>query len=91
MIPPVTGNGMSLAFESAQLVVEPLAAFSRGEISWAQARQIIARACDENFSRRLRWANWLQRFLLSSALPNPIKGFAARSDWFWRFAFERTR
>jgi flavin-dependent dehydrogenase len=91
MIPPVTGNGMSLAFESAQLAAEPLAAFSRDEISWAQARQKIARACDENFSRRLHWANWLQRFLLSSSLPNPIKSFAARSDWFWRFAFERTR
>ncbi len=91
MIPPVTGNGMSLAFESAQLAVEPLAAFSRGEISWAQSREKIARACDESFSRRLRWANWIQRFLLSSSLPNPMKNFAARSDWFWRFAFERTR
>jgi flavin-dependent dehydrogenase len=91
MIPPVTGNGMSLAFESAQLAVEPLAAFSRGEISWAQSRQKIVQSCDENFSRRLRWANWLQRFLLSSSLPNPIKIFAARSGWFWRFAFERTR
>jgi flavin-dependent dehydrogenase len=91
MIPPVTGNGMSLAFESAQLAVEPLAAFSRGKISWNEAREKIARECDETFSRRLRWANWLQRFLLSSSLPNPIKIFAARSDWFQRFAFERTR
>ncbi len=91
MIQPVTGNGMSLAFESAQLAVEPLAAFSRGEMSWAQAREKIARACDESFSRRLRWANRLQQFLLSSSLPNQIKSFAGRSDWFWRFAFERTR
>jgi 2-polyprenyl-6-methoxyphenol hydroxylase-like FAD-dependent oxidoreductase len=91
MIPPVTGNGMSLAFESAQLAAGPLAAFSRGEMSWAQAREKIARTCDENFSRRLRWANRLQQFLLSSSLPNPIKSFAARNDWFWRFAFERTR
>ena len=91
MIPPVTGNGMSLAFESAQLAVEPLAAFSRGEKSWAQAQEKIACACDENFSRRLRWANWLQRFLLSSSLPDSAKNFAARNDWFWRFAFERTR
>jgi len=91
MIPPITGNGMSLAFESAQLAVRPLAAYSRGEISWAQARQQIAHACDESFSRRLRWAKWLQQFLLSSSLPDSIKSFAARSDWFWRFAFERTR
>ena len=31
MIPPVTGNGMSMAFESAELAVAPLAAWSRGE------------------------------------------------------------
>ena len=91
MIPPVTGNGMSLAFESAQLAAGPLAAFSRGEISWAQSREKIAHDCDKKFSRRLRWANRLQRFLLSSSLPNPLKNFAAHSDWFWRFAFERTR
>jgi flavin-dependent dehydrogenase len=91
MIPPVTGNGMSLAFESAQIAAGPLAAYSRGEISWAQARQKIARACDESFSRRLRWANWLQRFLLSTSLPDPMRNFAARNGWFWRFAFERTR
>jgi len=91
MIPPVTGNGMSLAFESAQIAVEPLAAYNRGEISWALAQHAIARTCDENFSSRLRWANWLQRFMLSPSLPNPMNNFAARNDWFWRFAFERTR
>ena len=30
MIPPVTGNGMSMAFESAELAIAPLAAWSRG-------------------------------------------------------------
>src|SRR5207302_9370024 len=29
MIPPVTGNGMSMAFESAEIAIEPLAAYSR--------------------------------------------------------------
>src|SRR5262245_25998075 len=32
MIPPVAGNGMSMAFESAELAVNPLAAYSRGEM-----------------------------------------------------------
>ena len=91
MIPPVTGNGMSMAFESAELAVAPLAAWSRGEISWAAARQQIARACDEQFSRRLRWAHWLQRLVLTPALQNPLTFLAARSDSFWRMAFERTR
>ena len=91
MIPPVTGNGMSLALESAQIATGPLAAFSRGECSWAQARGKIARTCDKHFSSRLRWANWLQGFLLSPSLPNPIKSFAARNGWFCRLVFEKTR
>jgi flavin-dependent dehydrogenase len=91
LIPPVTGNGMSMAFESAELAVEPLAAWSRGEISWPAARQKIARACDKQFSRRLRWTKWLQHCLLTPALQNPILALAGRSDWFWRTAFERTR
>ncbi len=91
MIPPVTGNGMSMAFESAELAVEPLVAWSRGEISWAVAQKQIARACDATFARRLAWAQWLQRGLLTPALQNPLMTLASRSDWFWRLAFERTR
>ena len=91
MIPPVTGNGMSLAFESAQLAVEPLADFSRGEISWAQARQKIARACDENFSRRLRWANWLQRLMFSPLLRTRPGSFIFQSKTVWGMMFAQTR
>jgi flavin-dependent dehydrogenase len=91
MIPPVTGNGMSMAFESAELAIAPLAAWSRGEMSWNEARQKIARDCDEIFARRLAWAKWLQRIILMPALQNPFIAFADRSDWFWRMAFERTR
>jgi 2-polyprenyl-6-methoxyphenol hydroxylase-like FAD-dependent oxidoreductase len=91
MIPPVTGNGMSMAFESAELAAAPLTAWSRGEISWDEARQKIARDCDAVFARRLAWAKWLQRILLTPALQNPLVMLAARSDWPWRLAFGRTR
>ncbi len=91
MIPPVTGNGMSMAFESAEFAITPLAAWSHGEISWSATQQKIARACDKQFSRRLRWAKWPHFFLLMPALQNPLITLAARSDWFWRLAFERTR
>ena len=91
MIPPVTGNGMSMAFESAELAIEPLAAWSRGEISWAGAQQHIARQCDATFAGRLAWAKWLQRAMLTPALQNPLITLAAHSEWFWRTAFERTR
>lgn len=41
MIPPVTGNGMSMAFESAELALAPLAGWSRGVLSWTEARKKI--------------------------------------------------
>jgi 2-polyprenyl-6-methoxyphenol hydroxylase-like FAD-dependent oxidoreductase len=91
MIPPVTGNGMSMAFESAELAIDPLGAWSRGEISWAETQSKIARRCDAAFARRLAWAKWLQRFVLTPSLQNMLVRFAARSDWFWRMAFEKTR
>ncbi len=91
MIPPVTGNGMSMAFESAEFAIEPLAAWSGGEISWTEARSRIARHCDAAFARRLAWARWLQRFLLTPSLQNVLVLLAARSDRFWRLAFEKTR
>jgi 2-polyprenyl-6-methoxyphenol hydroxylase-like FAD-dependent oxidoreductase len=91
MIPPVTGNGMSMAFESAELAIAPLGAWSHGEMSWDAARQKIARDCDNAFARRLVWAKWFQRLILTPALQNPLVALAARSDWFRRIAFERTR
>jgi hypothetical protein len=91
MIPPVTGNGMSMAFESAELAIEPLVAWSRGELSWRNARHKIACDCDALFARRLAWAKWLQRIILTPTLQNPLIALAAHSDWFWRMAFNCTR
>ncbi|HKI70391.1 MAG TPA: hypothetical protein VKA67_12420, partial [Verrucomicrobiae bacterium] len=91
MIPPVTGNGMSLAFESAKLAMEPLTAFSRGEIPWTQAQRTVARLCDKTFARRLVWARFLQ-WLMFSRLARSSLGLAAlHSEWFWRMMFEKTR
>ena len=91
MIPPVTGNGMSMAFESAELALEPMTAWSRGEISWAEIQSQIARRCDAAFARRLAWARWLQRLILTPSLQNVLVTLASRSDRFWRLAFEKTR
>ena len=91
MIPPVTGNGMSMAFESAELAIMPLSEWSRGMCSWAEARRNIATACDGAFHRRLQAAQWLQRLVLAPVLHNPLVALSNRMDWFWRLAFERTR
>jgi 2-polyprenyl-6-methoxyphenol hydroxylase-like FAD-dependent oxidoreductase len=91
MIPPVTGNGMSMAFESAEMAIEPLVAWSRDNISWDDARRQIAHRCDKAFTRRLAWAKWLQRMMLTPLLQDVLVRFISRSEWFWRTAFERTR
>jgi 2-polyprenyl-6-methoxyphenol hydroxylase-like FAD-dependent oxidoreductase len=91
MTPPVTGNGMSMAFESAELAIESLAEFSRGELTWAGATQEIASRCDERFAERLRWAAWLQRALFQPHARPVLMFLAARSKWLWRGIFERTR
>jgi hypothetical protein len=91
MTPPVTGNGMSMAFESAELALAPLAAYSRGELSWAEACRSIARACDQAFTRRLAWAKWLQWLMFAPFLRGGLSERPLRSEWFWRFMFSKTR
>ena len=91
MIPPVTGNGMSMAFESAELAINPLAQFSHGALNWLEAQQEIARSCDSRFAPRLRWAAWLQRALFLPHARPALLFLAAHSERFWRGMFERTR
>jgi 2-polyprenyl-6-methoxyphenol hydroxylase-like FAD-dependent oxidoreductase len=91
MTPPVTGNGMSMAFESAELAVEPLAAYSRGKLNWMQAQQQIARRCDAAFSRRLAWARLLQWMMISPALQGRLGSMFLHSDRLWQLMFTQTR
>ena len=91
MIPPVTGNGMSMAFESAGMALGPLADYSRGESSWSQARQSVAAACDRAFTRRLAWARWLQWMMFTPSLRGWPGSVVLHSEWLWRTLFARTR
>lgn len=91
MIPPVTGNGMSMALEAAELAAAPLAAYSGGELAWPDARRQIATDCDTAFARRLRWARLLQWLMFSPIARSRAADVLLRSDWFWDALFERTR
>jgi len=91
MTPPVTGNGMSMAFESAEIAVEPIAAYSRGEINWIETRRQIAHRCDTAFSRRLAWAKILQWMMVARSVQNGFGKFLLQSSWLWQFMFARTR
>jgi hypothetical protein len=91
MTPPVTGNGMSMAFEAAELAVQPLVCWSHGESPWEGARESIARACDAAFKWRLLWAGWLQQLMFAPAIRGKLGHVVLGSDWFWRVMFARTR
>jgi menaquinone-9 beta-reductase len=91
MTPPVTGNGMSMAFESAEAAIEPLAAYSRGQLNWSEAQLQIAHRCDAAFSRRLAWARALQWMMISRTIHHGLKNLLLRSDWLWKLMFAQTR
>jgi 2-polyprenyl-6-methoxyphenol hydroxylase-like FAD-dependent oxidoreductase len=91
MTPPVTGNGMSMAFESAERAIGPLTAYSRGEVDWEKARRQIASQCDAIFNRRLAWARVLQWMMVSPLIQRSFGKILLQSDWLWELMFTRTR
>ncbi|MEO6035209.1 MAG: FAD-dependent monooxygenase [Verrucomicrobiota bacterium] len=91
MIPPVTGNGMSMAFESAELAVGPIKEYCAGTLSWAEAQAEVARRCDEAFAARLTWARRFQKILFQTTLCGPALFFATRFPGMWPAFFSLTR
>lgn len=91
MIPPLTGNGMSMAFESAELALKPLENYSRGDLPWSQVRREIAQSCDGAFRRRLRWARWVQAAQFHPSARSILLWAVAQSQPVWRALFDQTR
>jgi menaquinone-9 beta-reductase len=91
MTPPVTGNGMSMAFESAEMAIEPLAGHSEGRLNWAAAQREIAARCDSAFGARLAWAQRLQWLIMSPWMQGWAGAMVLKSDRLWQLMFTRTR
>jgi len=91
MIAPVTGNGMSMAFESAELAVAPLVEYAAGRCGWATARQTVAERCNAAFDRRLGWATRLQQLLMHPHAQKLLLPLFFRSQACWRLLFWATR
>ena len=64
MIPPFTGNGMAMAFQSAEAALCPLLEYAAGRADWAAARQAIQAALRRRFRLRLASAGALHPYLL---------------------------
>ncbi|HZR20533.1 MAG TPA: NAD(P)-binding protein [Verrucomicrobiae bacterium] len=91
LIPPLTGNGMSMAFEAAELALDPISAYSRGQLGWVATRTAIARACDTAFRQRLFWARWLQALMFLPAAQGSLGRSLLNWDALWRLFFNCTR
>jgi flavin-dependent dehydrogenase len=74
MIPPFTGNGMAMAFQSAELALPSVMAYVRGESDWAHACRVTNKVLRERFRVRLASAGILHPFLLR---PRRQRWFAA--------------
>jgi len=91
MIPPATGNGMSMALEAAELARAPLGKYSRGESSWDETRQLVANAAERCFAGRLNFASQLQKVLLHAAGRRGLFWVARISPGAVRWLFLQTR
>lgn len=80
MIPPFTGNGMTMALQSALAAVEPLTRWSQGHGSWNDAQRAIQHTQSELFTIRLRWARVLQEVLLRP-LGRRLCAYALNHHW----------
>lgn len=91
MIPPITGNGMSLAIESANLSVEPAAEFVRESLSWLEARGAVQKLFQERFRRRLRWAAGVHHLLFAPGIERLLPAALGAFPGLVPLLFHKTR
>jgi flavin-dependent dehydrogenase len=63
VIPPFTGNGMSIALESAEIAFEPILKYAKGRATWTATQQHLHTTFATRFNSRLRAARALHPFL----------------------------
>jgi 2-polyprenyl-6-methoxyphenol hydroxylase-like FAD-dependent oxidoreductase len=73
IIPPFTGNGMSMALEAAELALEPLIDYAHRNTSWSETMQRIEFDSNHKFHRRLQLAGVCQHLLLAPWFRKPLE------------------
>lgn len=80
MIPPFTGNGMSMAFESAACALEPALEFCRGNLSWAEAATACSGSQRRRFRKRLA-ASSAMHWILTTPLGHRLASSLGHRGW----------
>lgn len=91
MIPPFTGNGMSMAFEAADIATLPLAEWSCGAVDWSATQRTISRRLKNHFSARLRVAQSAHGMILGTAGQAVIAALSKTNLLPFRTLFSLTR
>lgn len=91
MIAPLTGNGMSMAFESARLAAPTLVKYARDKISWSETILLHHRIWLRAFRPRLRWAHFTQRLAFNGRFQPIFFALAKTLPPLPRLIFARTR
>ena len=63
MIPPFTGNGMAMAFQSAESALDPLLSWVRAGTAWEETLRRVGDRLRRRFRVRLATAELLHPFL----------------------------
>lgn len=79
MIPPLCGDGMTMALRSAQLCAGLADGFLRGELTESQWRERYTQAIVREFSGPLRWGRFLHRLGDLPVLPRLLMELARLS------------
>ena len=74
MTPPFTGNGMAMAFQSAEQALDPLLAWSRNATTWEETVRTVHLRLRTLFRVRLASAATLHPFLLKPARQRWLAG-----------------
>lgn len=91
LIPPFTGNGMSMALESAWLAGPWLVKYAHGEIPWGQAVRAYDSECVDYFQKRMKLSGTIQP-LLFNGLGKSLLQISAKTGMLpFEFLFHQLR
>jgi len=77
LIPPFTGNGMSMALESSAIAAEWLTPYADGQISWNDALLGYDRECKKHFRKRMTFSRFMHPMLFNSSGQSLLKTAAS--------------
>ncbi len=73
IIPPFTGNGMTMAFESAEIALPHLIAYAADQISWEKTCELTDKHLHKHFRKRLTASRFIHPLLFHRASRHLLK------------------